>query len=195
MGDRLLTKNVAVSSSYKAGDTMTVTASGITNLHVPLETGAWQVRIYELGEAKSTATSVGDLMKSLKFDDAKNTTFTLKVSFPLPKKMASGKFSANLAAVDQAKADYMCLDIKYSYAAPVLAEVAPAAPFCLHQEDTVDPSASRHATPRARLSKARASPQLAHALPSTAPSTTPKPRSSAPMASPTCVTVLPPSSM
>jgi len=136
--DRLLTKNVAVSSSYKAGDTMTVTASGITNLHVPLETGAWQVRIYELGEAKSTATSVGDLMKSLKFDDAKNTTFTLKVSFPLPKKMASGKFSANLAAVDQAKADYMCLDIKYSYAAPVLAEVAPAAPFCLHQEDTVD---------------------------------------------------------
>merc|ERR1711907_499647 len=118
--DRLLTKNVAVSSSYKAGDTMTVTASGITNLHVPLETGAWQVRIYELGEAKSTATSVGDLTKALKFDDAKNTTFTLKVSFPLPKKMASGKFSANLAAVDQAKADYMCLDIKYSYAAPVL---------------------------------------------------------------------------
>merc|ERR1711907_840697 len=118
-----------------------------TNLHVPLETGAWQVRIYELGEAKSTATSVGDLMKALKFDDAKNTTFTLKVSFPLPKRM---------------------LWIT---------------------------SASRHATPRVRLSKARASPQLAHAPPSTAPSTTPKPRSSAPMASPTCVTVLPPSSM
>merc|ERR1711907_481248 len=91
-----------------------------TNLHVPLETGAWQVRIYELGEAKSTATSVGDLMKALKFDDAKNTTFTLKVSFPLPKKMASGKFSANLVAVDQAKANYMCLDIKYSYTAPVM---------------------------------------------------------------------------
>merc|ERR1711970_1270122 len=117
--DRLLTKKVAVSSSYKAGSSMTVTASGVTNLHVPLETGAWQVRIYETGEAKSTSTAVGDLMKALKFDDAKNTTFTVKVTFPLPKKMASGKFSANLVAVDQAKADYMCLDIKYSYAAPV----------------------------------------------------------------------------
>merc|ERR1712159_930481 len=136
--DRLLTKKVEMTGTVAAGQTVHVTASGMTNLHVPLETGAWQVRIYELGEAKSTATSVGDLMKALKFDDAKNTTFTLKVSFPLPKKMASGKFSANLVAVDQAKANYMCLDIKYSYAAPVLAEVAPAAPFCLHQEDTVD---------------------------------------------------------
>merc|ERR1711959_620036 len=198
--DRLLTKKVAVASDYKAGGSMTVTASGITNLHVPLETGAWQVRIYELGEAKSTSTSVGDPMKALKFDDAKNTTFTLKVSFPLPKKIASGKFSANLVAVDQAKADYMCLDIKYSYAAPVaftalspahctkdsecpssycqngvchacgdkycltdkdcpgsycandptkmppytchgvakVAEVAPADPICLHEEDTTD---------------------------------------------------------
>merc|ERR1711970_420390 len=126
--DRLLTKKVAVSSSYKAGSSMTVTASGVTNLHVPLETGAWQVRIYETGEAKSTSTAVGDLMKALKFDDAKNTTFTVKVSFPLPKKLASGKFSANLVAVDQAKADYMCLDLKYSYAAaPTLAMVAPFA--------------------------------------------------------------------
>jgi hypothetical protein len=122
--DRLLTKKVEVSSDYKAGGSMTVTASGVTNLHVPLETGAWQVRTYEMGEAKSTSTAVGDLMKALKFDDAKNTTFTIKVSFPLPKKMASGKFSANLAAVDQAKADYMCLDIKYSYTAPLVSELA-----------------------------------------------------------------------
>merc|ERR1712072_536869 len=58
--------------------------------------------------------------------DAKNTTFTIKVSFPLPKKMASGKFSANLVAVDQAKVDYMCLDIKYSYTAPVAFTLSPA---------------------------------------------------------------------
>merc|ERR1711881_476022 len=136
--DRLLTKKVEVSSNYKAGGSMTVTASGVTDLHVPLETGAWQVRTYELGEAKSTSTAVGDLMKALKFDDAKNTTFTVKVTFPLPKKMASGKFSANLVAVDQAKANYMCLDIKYSYAAAPVAEVAAATPYCMFAEDTVD---------------------------------------------------------
>merc|ERR1711981_1349529 len=100
--DRLATTKLTVAGSLTAGSKVTVTASGNTDLHVPLETGAWQVRIYETGEAKSTSTAVGDLMKSLTFDDAKNTTFTVKVSFPLPKKMASGKFSANLVAVDQA---------------------------------------------------------------------------------------------
>merc|ERR1711907_57182 len=124
--DRLLTKTVSMTGTVAAGQTVHLTASGVTNLHVPLETGAWQVRIYESGKAKSTATSIGDLMTALTFDDAKNTTFTLKVSFPLPKQLASGKFNANLVAVDQAKADYMCLDIKYSYAAPV-AMVAPLA--------------------------------------------------------------------
>merc|ERR1711977_38886 len=123
--DRLLTKKVEMSGTVAAGQTVTVTASGVTDLHVPLETGAWQVRIYEMGEAKSTSAAVGDLMKALTFDDAKNTTFTIKVTFPLPKKMASGKFSANLVAVDQAKANYMCLDIKYSYAAttPLVSEL------------------------------------------------------------------------
>merc|ERR1712036_21514 len=135
--DRLLTKKVEMTGTVAAGQTVHVTASGTTNLHVPLETGAWQVRIYEMGEAKSPSTAVGDLMKALKFDDPKNTTFTVKVSFPLPKKMASGKFSANLVAVDQAKADYMCLDIKYSYAAAPVAEVAAATPYCMFAEDTV----------------------------------------------------------
>jgi len=115
--DRLKTTKLSVAGSLTAGSKVTVTLSGDTNLHVPLESGAWQVRIWETGEAKSTHTEVGDLMKALKFDDDKNTTFTITVSFTLPKKEASGSFSANLVAVDQAKADYMCIDIKYKYAA------------------------------------------------------------------------------
>merc|ERR1712159_803481 len=115
--DRLKTTKVNVEGAFAAGSKVTVTASGNTDLHVPLTTGAWQVRIYETGVAKSTHTEFGDLMKALKFDDAKNTTFTLKVSFTLPKKQASGKFDANLVATDQAKSDYMCLDVKYAYAA------------------------------------------------------------------------------
>merc|ERR1712153_288990 len=57
------------------------------------------------------------LMQALKFDDAKNTTFTVTVSFTLPAKQASGKFNANLVATDQSKSDYMCLDVKYAFAA------------------------------------------------------------------------------
>merc|ERR1711881_434992 len=113
--DRLKTEKLSVAGALTAGSKVTVTASGSTDLHVPLDTGAWQVRIYELGEAKETHTEFGDLMKALKFDDPKNTTFTLTVSFTLPAKKAQGKFTANLFAVDQAKADYMCLDIKYAY--------------------------------------------------------------------------------
>jgi len=115
--DRLKTTKVSVKGSLTAGSKVTVTASGTTDLHVPLDSGAWQVRIYELGVAKETHTEFGDLMKALKFDDDKNTTFTITTSFTLPKKQASGEFDANLVAVDQAKADYMCLDIKYKYAA------------------------------------------------------------------------------
>merc|ERR1711939_471254 len=79
--DRLSTKTLKVAGDLTAGSKVTVTASGATNLHVPLTSGAWQVRIYELGEAK-------------------NTTFTVSVSFTLPKKMASGEFDANLVAID-----------------------------------------------------------------------------------------------
>jgi len=115
--DRLKTAKVSVTGSLTAGSKVTVTASGTTDLHVPLDSGAWQVRIYETGVAKETHTEFGDLMQALKFDDDKNTTFTVTTSFTLPKKQASGEFDANLVAVDQAKADYMCLDIKYKYAA------------------------------------------------------------------------------
>merc|ERR1711959_674549 len=109
------------------------TASYTTDLHVPLETGAWQVRVYEDGVAKETHTEFGDLMKALKFDDDKNTTFTITVSFTLPKKQASGKFNANLVAVDQSKADYMCLEVKYAYAAAVsLAEVEDTSVYCMN---------------------------------------------------------------
>merc|ERR1712167_469193 len=114
--DRLKTSKVSVAGALTAGSKVTVTASGTTDLHVPLDSGAWQVRVYEEGVAKETHTEFCDLMKALKFDDAKNTTFTVTVSFTLPKKVASGKFSATLVAIDQARADYMCLDIKYAYA-------------------------------------------------------------------------------
>merc|ERR1719272_2351551 len=136
--DRLSTLKLSVAGPLTAGSKATVTASGTTNLHVPLTSGAWQVRVYEDGVPKETHTDVGDLLSALKFDDAKNTTFSLIVSFTLPKKQASGKFNANLVATDQAKSDYLCLDIKYAYSAvEELADAAPA-PFCMHQEDTVD---------------------------------------------------------
>merc|ERR1711959_104836 len=135
--DRLKTTKVSVDGAFAAGSKVTVTASGNTDLHVPLTTGAWQVRIYELGVSKSTHSEVGDLMKALKFDDPKNTTFTVTVSFTLPAKQASGTFTANLVATDQAKADYMCLDVKYSYA-----KLMSAADFlddyCLHHIDDED---------------------------------------------------------
>eukprot|EP00656_Telonema_subtile_P010229 TRINITY_DN148_c0_g1_i2.p1 TRINITY_DN148_c0_g1~~TRINITY_DN148_c0_g1_i2.p1 ORF type:complete len:352 (+),score=113.53 TRINITY_DN148_c0_g1_i2:141-1196(+) len=138
--DRLLTTKLSVDGSLTAGSKVTVSASGNTDLHVPFTSGAWQVRVYEDGEAHETHTEVGDLATALKFDDVKNTTFTMTVSFTLPAKQASGKFNANLVATDQSKADYLCLDVKYAYA-EVLAMVAPApapAPVCLHQEDTED---------------------------------------------------------
>merc|ERR1711968_282020 len=115
--DRLETDKVSVSGKFVAGNKLTVTASGMTNLHVPLDTGAWQVRVYETGMPKSVSTNVGDLMKALKFTDAKNTTFSMTIQFDMPKKQASGEFNANLVATDQAKSDYLCLDIKYKLAA------------------------------------------------------------------------------
>jgi hypothetical protein len=135
--DRLQTSKVSVTGSLSAGSKVTVSASGATDLHAPLTSGAWQVRIYEDGEAKETHTEVGDLMQALKFDDPKNTTFTMTVSFTLPKKEASGKFNANVVAVDQAKADYLCLDVKYAYSAE-LATLVEDTPYCIHQEDTED---------------------------------------------------------
>jgi hypothetical protein len=115
--DRLKTDKVTESGSIAAGSKVTVTASGTTDLHAPLESGAWQVRVYETGVPKETHTEVGDLMKALKFTDAKNTTFSMTVTFTLPAKKASGEFNANIVATDQAKSDYLCLDFKYSFSA------------------------------------------------------------------------------
>ena len=94
---------------------LTVTASGMTNLHVPLDTGAWQVRVYETGMPKSVSTNVGDLMKALKFTDAKNTTFAINgVGFQLPPRAATGKFQASFTAQDFTHAAYFCVDIYYT---------------------------------------------------------------------------------
>merc|ERR1712159_50975 len=124
--DRLKTTNVNVKGAFAAGSKVTVTASGNTNLHAPLNSGAWQVRIYENGVAKSTHTEFGDLMKVIKFNDpAKPTSFTMSVSFTLPAKQASGDFDANIVAVDQAKANYLCLDVDYKYSAEEEAMVQP----------------------------------------------------------------------
>merc|ERR1712054_131800 len=136
--DRLKTSKLTVDGKLEAGSKVTVTASGATDLHVPLDSGAWQVRVYETGVAKETHTEFGDLMKALKFDDDKNTTFTVKVSFTLPKKMASGEFDANLVAVDQAKADYMCLDVKYNYTEVQALAMEESKTTCLHHVDDED---------------------------------------------------------
>jgi hypothetical protein len=46
---------------------------------MPFVTGAWQIRVYELGEAKSIYTTFGDLTSALKFLDPLNTTCALGV--------------------------------------------------------------------------------------------------------------------
>ena len=101
----------------KAGASASLSASGNTNLHGALTSGAWQVRIYEDGIPKETSTSVGDLLKALKFNNpASPTTFTLALDFALPKQQSTGKFMANIVATDQAKSEYLCLSFPFSYA-------------------------------------------------------------------------------
>jgi hypothetical protein len=54
-------------------------------------------------------------MTALTFTDPLNTTFTLAVWFTLPPVAPAGanNFTANLVAVDQAKAEYLCIDVVY----------------------------------------------------------------------------------
>jgi len=113
--DRLKTTKLSVAGSIAGASKVTITASGNTDLHVPLESGAWQVRITEKGRGHPSSTDSGNLMKALKFDDPNNTTFTVAVSLYLPLKQASGEFDAIFFATDQANTNYMCLDIKYDY--------------------------------------------------------------------------------
>merc|ERR1712072_1264035 len=91
-----------------------VHAAGDCALHAPLVTGSWQVRVYELGVAKSTSSTWGDMVTAVTSNDpAKPTTFTLDLGYYLPKQQKSGTFTASIMGVDQAKADYFCIEIPY----------------------------------------------------------------------------------
>lgn len=71
--DRLKTETLSFTASpgLEAGATATITTTGSTDLHVPFVTGAWQLRVYELGFAHDIYTTFGDLSTALKFTDPK----------------------------------------------------------------------------------------------------------------------------
>lgn len=71
--DRLKTQTLSFTASpgFQAGAVATIHTTGSTDLHVPFVTGAWQVRIYELGFAHSIDTAFGNLADALKFTDPK----------------------------------------------------------------------------------------------------------------------------
>ena len=74
--------------------------------------------MYEDGVPKESSTSVGDLMKALKFNSPSDpTTFSLALDFALPKKQSTGKFTASIVGTDQAKSEYFCLEVNFAYAA------------------------------------------------------------------------------
>lgn len=116
--DRLIVKDVDffVNGDLAAGNVATIRATGATYLHAPLNSGAWQVRIYEIGLAKPIYTTFGNLLDALKFTDPKDTTFEMTVNFTLPASQSStGQFIASLEATDQQHAVYTCLEVKYNY--------------------------------------------------------------------------------
>jgi len=113
--DRLKTKTLDFTASpgLVAGATATITITGSTDLHVDLEAGAWQVRVYEIGKAHPIYTTFGDLLTALHFDDRLNTTYTMTVSFTLPAPVAANNFTISLISSDQQHATYNCLEITY----------------------------------------------------------------------------------
>ena len=115
--DRLLTKTVdfVAKPDQRAGAEGTIHTTGATDLHVPLDTGAWQVRVYELGQAHSIYTATGNLLDALHFTDPLNTTYEMTVHFDLPKEVPGSKnnFTATFSAVDQSHGQYFCLDVNY----------------------------------------------------------------------------------
>jgi len=116
--DRLKTQTLSFTASpgFQAGAVATIHTTGSTDLHVPFVTGAWQVRIYELGFAHSIDTAFGNLADALKFTDPKNTTYEFTASFTLPAAMGSStNFTASLISTDQSKATYNCLELQYTY--------------------------------------------------------------------------------
>lgn len=138
--DRLKTNQLDLTGDLKAGATVTIVASGETQLHELLVSGSWQIRVYEMGQAHEVYTTFGDLTTAIKFNDpVAPTSFAMKVSFVLPAPSTTGRFTASLTGTDQAKATYFCLHITYalpmsSAATPTIVETlavaAPAADEC-----------------------------------------------------------------
>lgn len=89
--------------------------SGSTDLHAPLMSGSWNVRIYEEGHAHPIHNEVGDLMDVLHFTDAKQTAYTMNVTYTLPAATTSGNFTASLATTDQTHSIYSCVEVRYVY--------------------------------------------------------------------------------
>eukprot|EP00947_MAST-08B_sp_MAST-8B-sp1_P000724 g724.t1 len=70
-----------------------------------------------VGAASATTwKSCGDLTTAVKFDNpAAPTAFTLDLAFDLPKKQATGKFTASVSGTDDQKSEYFCLEVEYAY--------------------------------------------------------------------------------
>ena len=112
--DRLIVKDLdffSQTGSFKPNDVVTVRMTGATMLHVPTETGAWQVRVYETGAPKSISTAFGNLFSALHFTDPLNTTFELEFNFTLPAPVAENQFTASIMATNQAKATLLCVSL------------------------------------------------------------------------------------
>ena len=62
---------------YKA----TVKGSGDSNLHGPLLSGSWSLRIYELGLSHPIQTDTGDLLKAVAFLDEKSLRFEFRLCY------------------------------------------------------------------------------------------------------------------
>lgn len=127
--DRLKTSSLTfdVTPGLEAGATGHIHTEGTTDLHVPLEAGAWEIRVYEIGEAHPVYNTFGDLLDALHFTDPKNTTYEMDVSYTLPAAKHEGNFTVSLMATDQSHGLYNCIELRYMYghmeeAAPVVVE-------------------------------------------------------------------------
>ena len=116
--DRLQTTSLEMSTpegSWGKGFNATVTGKGDCNLHGPLLSGSWSLRIYELGLSHPIQTNTGDLLQAIKFLDDRNTTYGLDLDFILPPAHTSGHFQGSLTAQDDQHASYFCLDLFFNY--------------------------------------------------------------------------------
>ena len=116
--DRLYTTQLNMSTpegAWGKGYKATVKGSGDSNLHGPLLSGSWSLRIYELGLSHPIQTDTGDLLKAVAFLDEKNTTYALNFDFVMPPSHVSGNFQGSLEAQDDQHASYFCLDLFFNY--------------------------------------------------------------------------------